>query len=75
MQLFISDTISFADPEFAQCAEKALFLLLERDKENISATDTSKICKFLMDFVHRCRCSKCQQNIKKLLSKVAHNPT
>ena len=33
MQLFISDTISFADPEFAQCAEKALFLLLERDKE------------------------------------------
>ena len=56
MQLFSADAITyFTGPEFSQCAEEALVLLLERDKVNISATDTSKICKFLMDFVHRCR--------------------
>ena len=47
--------VRLADPEFAQYSEDALFLLLQRDKENISASDTSKICKFLSDFVHRCR--------------------
>ena len=47
--------VRLADPEFAKYAEDAIFLLLERDKENISASDSSKICKFLSDFVHRCR--------------------
>ena len=47
--------VRLADPEFAKYAEDAIFLLLERDKENISASDTSKISKFLTDFVHRCR--------------------
>ena len=47
--------VRLADPEFAQYSEEALFLLLQRDKENISASDTSKISKFLSDFVHRCR--------------------
>ena len=47
--------VRLADPEFANHAEEAIFLLFQRDKENISASDTNKICKFLMDFVHRCR--------------------
>ena len=51
----LSPNVRLADPQFAQYAEDALFLLLQRDKENISASDTSKICKFLSDFVHRCR--------------------
>ena len=56
MQLFSADAITyFTGPEFSQYAEEALFFLLERDKENISASDTSKISTFLMDFVHRCR--------------------
>ena len=51
----LDPNVRLADPQFAQYAEDAIFLLLERDKENISASDTSKISKFLMDFVHRCR--------------------
>ena len=56
--------VRVTDLQFAQYAEDALFNLFgDVDKENISKEDSSKVTKFILDFVKRCKAYWKERNV------------
>ena len=56
--------VKVTDLVFAQYAEDALFVLFgDIDKENISRENSTKVTKFLLDFVKRCKAYWKEKNV------------